>query len=409
VVHVTIGVREGVRCVRTCTCACMRVRYCGRSSLLRRLRDWAGRPCKDIPYKKYMIVTPQRPRVPPSSRDSAAVDLEAPSPERSPRSPQSRVLQAREVVDARRYAELEINPTLTRGLVALCQTRPEQPVKWLAEWLLANKPPARLLEPQVPTRANNGSWPGGSYWESNEGPNLKEAMKNVKLIKLSSLIRLAEKQAYEREKGMPITRMPRCQDWDDSDVANSGYSDEPLELMHWERPRPSHAHETSIGSGTGLPIIVLSICWLAKDHPDERGEQLALLLPIFRMYNAIGPYAVLWDFCSLPQKEWASEDEKRIFKLALKAINEWYQHRLTTVIMVTQHPQGVDEPGRYQSSRPYDNRGWTRTEKALSSLRKSADCLLDTKLFDAETVEAHVKSKKKELARDGWGPPHAHG
>lgn len=36
-------------------------------------------------------------------------------------------------------------PALTKGLVALCEERPAEPVSWLATWLLANKPtpPAR--------------------------------------------------------------------------------------------------------------------------------------------------------------------------------------------------------------------------------------------------------------------------
>ena len=42
---------------------------------------------------------------------------------------------------ARDYTEAALSPTLTRGLVELCRIRPDQPVKWLAHWLLANKPP----------------------------------------------------------------------------------------------------------------------------------------------------------------------------------------------------------------------------------------------------------------------------
>ena len=36
--------------------------------------------------------------------------------------------------------EERIHPTLTRGLVALCRARPSNPVQWLGEWLVENKP-----------------------------------------------------------------------------------------------------------------------------------------------------------------------------------------------------------------------------------------------------------------------------
>lgn len=45
------------------------------------------------------------------------------------------------IADAREYADARINPTLKRGLVALCQERPDCPVEWLAHWLLSNRPP----------------------------------------------------------------------------------------------------------------------------------------------------------------------------------------------------------------------------------------------------------------------------
>jgi len=70
--------------------------------------------------------------------------------------------------------------------------------------------------------------------------------------------------------------------------------------------------------------------------------------------------------------------------------------------MVTQHPEGVDQ--RYENPRPYDRRGWTRTEQALSSIRKSADCLIDTKLFDAQHIEAKVESGKRQQLERGCGP-----
>ena len=37
-----------------------------------------------------------------------------------------------------------IEPTLKAGLVELCKTRPDDPRTWLANWLIANKPPPQL-------------------------------------------------------------------------------------------------------------------------------------------------------------------------------------------------------------------------------------------------------------------------
>jgi len=41
------------------------------------------------------------------------------------------------------YANAELLPTLSKGLAALCKARPEDPRTWLAQWLLANKPPQK--------------------------------------------------------------------------------------------------------------------------------------------------------------------------------------------------------------------------------------------------------------------------
>lgn len=41
------------------------------------------------------------------------------------------------------YVSSEILPTLQKGLYALCKEKPADPTTWLAEWLLANKPPPK--------------------------------------------------------------------------------------------------------------------------------------------------------------------------------------------------------------------------------------------------------------------------
>ena len=41
------------------------------------------------------------------------------------------------MADAAEYVSATIAPTLNRGLVELCRTKPEDPRTWLAHWLMA--------------------------------------------------------------------------------------------------------------------------------------------------------------------------------------------------------------------------------------------------------------------------------
>jgi len=41
------------------------------------------------------------------------------------------------------YTNAEILPTLNKGLAAMCRAKPADPRTWLAEWLVANKPPPK--------------------------------------------------------------------------------------------------------------------------------------------------------------------------------------------------------------------------------------------------------------------------
>ena len=113
-----------------------------------------------------------------------------------------------------------------------------------------------------------------SYWEKNEGGLLEEPLKHVRLIKVSALIRLGDLHASQRAADEPLTPMPRCQDWDPKDYAD------PKELRGWSKQHmydnKGDHHEVS-----GLPIIVLSICWFDREHPDKYGEQLEMLLGIW--------------------------------------------------------------------------------------------------------------------------------
>eukprot|EP00049_Salpingoeca_infusionum_P008176 m.132580 g.132580 ORF g.132580 m.132580 type:complete len:198 (+) comp13935_c0_seq1:412-1005(+) len=45
-----------------------------------------------------------------------------------------------EAESTRDYLESNVNPTLVRGLTALCKAKPEEPLRWLADWLEQNNP-----------------------------------------------------------------------------------------------------------------------------------------------------------------------------------------------------------------------------------------------------------------------------
>lgn len=130
-----------------------------------------------------------------------------------------------------------------------------------------------------------------SYWKRHGGAEFDEALRHVQLIKVSALVQLGEQQAYDRTAGRPITPMPRCQDWNPNGVAD------PDALRQWSKDNKDGVKHQVIG----LPILVLSICWLDPSHPDRLGEQLQYLLPLFRMYAKEGEFGVLWECVPLPR------------------------------------------------------------------------------------------------------------
>ena len=235
-----------------------------------------------------------------------------------------------------------------------------------------------------------------THWEVNEGPTLDEPLKYVQLIKVDALIALAEKQARQREAGEEITLLPRCQDWPPETIADANI------LRSWSKVHVSkRPHQI-----TGVPIIVLSICWLDPEHPDMFGEQLAMLLPLFRLYAAEGPFAVMWDYCSLPQRNLGTDDRKpaelETFRNGLKTINRWYVHRLTTVVLVRRLPSDLT---KYSNTTQYENRGWTTMERALASIVKSTSCLLDTSAADPLSIVSVDTLSKLVVSRSAPEDP----
>eukprot|EP00043_Microstomoeca_roanoka_P012683 m.123076 g.123076 ORF g.123076 m.123076 type:complete len:200 (+) comp15561_c2_seq3:433-1032(+) len=54
--------------------------------------------------------------------------------------PATTVASPAEAESAREYLDKQVNPTLIRGLTALCKHKPEEPMRWLANWLDENNP-----------------------------------------------------------------------------------------------------------------------------------------------------------------------------------------------------------------------------------------------------------------------------
>ena len=116
-----------------------------------------------------------------------------------------------------------------------------------------------------------------------------------------------------------------------------------------------------------LGVLIISYPWLAKTHPDPHGEQLRKIGFVLRAFDAEARkypgcrVGVFWDYASLPQRNLQGEDDrtpemKERFTRALKtAINAWYGHQMTHVLLVTTPlPTGHE----YTNLQPYDGRGW---------------------------------------------------
>lgn len=151
-----------------------------------------------------------------------------------------------------------------------------------------------------------------------------------------------------------------------------------------------------------LPVLVLSYPWLDRWHPDRLGEQLSKWLPIFKLMlhaakssSAHATVGVLWDFGCLPQKPHTTVQEGERFEISLRAINEWFFHPYTIVLLVSTPPPS--DHG-YTNTRPYKGRGWCNFELNASITIKNDQCLWD------------MSQWKDGIDEYGWhgGPAAAH-
>jgi hypothetical protein len=156
-----------------------------------------------------------------------------------------------------------------------------------------------------------------------------------------------------------------------------------------------------------LRIIAISYGWLTPEHPDPDGEQLARFAEQIERerrccpvrdcfavgwslcWNALclgigtgyccyvipcfgqqcgdtahqlpsGEFGVFYDWGSLHQKDadgQRTEPEQAAFKTALKTVNTWYAHRLTTTVILSELPPGWP---RSPEDAPLFPEGWLR-------------------------------------------------
>lgn len=111
--------------------------------------------------------------------------------------------------------------------------------------------------------------------------------------------------------------------------------------------------------------------WRTKAHPDPDGETFELLVNAldtrweqFAAYG-VSDLGLFFDFASLYQEPRTAE-QGDIFGGALKSINLWYAHKLTTVWLIT---AGVDAHMGYS----YWDKGWTSFEYYLAMMIKCSN------------------------------------
>ena len=205
--------------------------------------------------------------------------------------------------------------------------------------------------------------------------------------------------------------LPRRQDLE-RDEPDAFYSAEEVRELKTNTPQYD-------GAATQLSIVSVSHAWETSVHPDPRGANLLLLVDAIKRAQTTkekaGKYgdpkakllpsslAVFFDFCSLFQRDPTlfeasetpeakeegeerdafiaalkaktafyggeaydksrSEAEGRPFKAALDNMEVWYAHAGTTVVLLTETPEG-------SSALAYLLRGWPTFESSVAMLIK---------------------------------------
>jgi len=213
-----------------------------------------------------------------------------------------------------------------------------------------------------------------SYWDEAStnrppGPNasaLKRALADTVLVDAAWLAQLADAGGV----------LPRCQDLPEGARVTLE------EMEKW-------TDSFTVG------VLVISYPWLDADHPDKDGLQLRAISHVLKMFDkeakeaygdgldgeTVCKVGVFFDYVSMPQRSRGSAEddrtpeEKATFDRSLKAINLWYGHPKTHVLLVD-----TDLPaGEKTNTQPYEGRGWCQMEFNASGLVKDDSALISLK------------------------------
>jgi len=123
-------------------------------------------------------------------------------------------------------------------------------------------------------------------------------------------------------------------------------------------------------------ILSISYTWLSREHPDPEGFHLRAFAPLLRHFArhcklGVDNLAIFIDWCSMPQAP-RSQGDEAAYQRALNTIDVWYAHWLVEVWLLTRVPDGATL---------YEDRGWTKFERAVATLTRSPESTLDLGLL----------------------------
>eukprot|EP00929_Paragymnodinium_shiwhaense_P025778 TRINITY_DN15517_c0_g1_i1.p1 TRINITY_DN15517_c0_g1~~TRINITY_DN15517_c0_g1_i1.p1 ORF type:complete len:653 (-),score=123.95 TRINITY_DN15517_c0_g1_i1:112-2070(-) len=164
-------------------------------------------------------------------------------------------------------------------------------------------------------------------------------------------------------------------------------------LIHWARGDDAEAAERRLGlprcqdlpaeafwrpedKPWSAPIVCVSQCWAAEEHPDPDGQQTRQsIVPVLDKFAKLhGRTAVFIDYCSLPQAP-RSVDEQARYEAALEDSPLWFAHSLTTVWLQMCVPDG---------SQPFSGHAWQWFTRSIGLLQFAESRVFDIGLLSAQ-------------------------
>lgn len=130
--------------------------------------------------------------------------------------------------------------------------------------------------------------------------------------------------------------------------------------------------------GQGVDIVAVSYSWLAQDHPDPGGVQLATLGFVLEQYLEVSggcDLALFIDYCSLHQHP-RTPEECEVFERSQHSVGLWYAHHSTWKWMLTRVLGGSCQVPHHESQ------GWPAFEWQVSQMATLPDRVLDLGQLD---------------------------